>query len=107
MATFIASAMWLLDTKTITISQPSDDNIHYAILSHRWGKENEEVSFADIQRPKFMWHKKGYQKVKKFCKQAYKDGYKYAWVDTCCIDKSSSSELQVGHTIPGKSSTEH
>jgi hypothetical protein len=22
-----------------------------------------------------------------------KDGYKYAWIDTCCIDKSNSSEL--------------
>ncbi|KUI59526.1 Vegetative incompatibility protein HET-E-1 [Cytospora mali] len=27
------------------------------------------------------------------CWQAAKDGLKYAWVDTCCIDKSSSAEL--------------
>ncbi|KAK9311339.1 heterokaryon incompatibility protein-domain-containing protein [Lipomyces starkeyi] len=30
-----------------------------------------------------------------FCgKQALKDGYTYFWVDTCCIDKSDSAELQ-------------
>ena len=28
------------------------------------------------------------------CNQAKRDGYKYAWVDTCCIEKNSSAELQ-------------
>ncbi|KAI5984773.1 hypothetical protein EDC04DRAFT_2615580, partial [Pisolithus marmoratus] len=35
----------------------------------------------------------GYQKIIKCCKQAKKDGYKWLWIDTCCIDKRSSSEL--------------
>lgn len=34
--------------------------------------------------------KRGYQKVKNFCKHA---NHQYVWVDTCCIDKSSSAEL--------------
>lgn len=37
--------------------------------------------------------KEGYQKILKTCHQAVADGLKYAWVDTCCIDKRSSSEL--------------
>jgi len=37
--------------------------------------------------------KKGYEKIKRCCEVALSDGFKYAWVDTCCIDKSSSSEL--------------
>ncbi|KAF2440849.1 HET-domain-containing protein [Karstenula rhodostoma CBS 690.94] len=86
--------MWLLDTKTITLSQQSDDNVRYAILSHRWGNDNDEVSFTDIQHPRSMPRKKGYDKIEKCCKQALRDGYKYAWVDTCCIDKRSSAELQ-------------
>ncbi|MCJ1286389.1 hypothetical protein MMC26_005734 [Xylographa opegraphella] len=35
----------------------------------------------------------GYKKIKNCCKQAVSDGFDFVWVDTCCIDKSSSSEL--------------
>ncbi|KIK14200.1 hypothetical protein PISMIDRAFT_117416, partial [Pisolithus microcarpus 441] len=35
----------------------------------------------------------GYQKIIKSCEQAKKDGYRWLWIDTCCIDKRSSSEL--------------
>jgi hypothetical protein len=37
--------------------------------------------------------KAGYRKIR-FCeKQAAKDGLQFFWVDTCCIDKSNSTEL--------------
>ncbi|KAH8624253.1 hypothetical protein IG631_20992 [Alternaria alternata] len=36
---------------------------------------------------------KGYIKIKRCCEQAKQDGYRWAWVDTCCIDKRSSAEL--------------
>jgi hypothetical protein len=37
--------------------------------------------------------KAGYRKIR-FCgKQASDDGIRFSWVDTCCIDKSSSAEL--------------
>jgi hypothetical protein len=64
----------------------------YAILSHTWGEDDEEVSFADLTQG--LGHSKvGYEKLR-FCgKQAEKDGLRYFWVDTCCIDKSSSAEL--------------
>ncbi|KAK4675307.1 hypothetical protein QC764_0076640 [Podospora pseudoanserina] len=35
----------------------------------------------------------GEKKIDMTCRIAKKDGYQYAWVDTCCIDKSSSAEL--------------
>ncbi|KAF1951903.1 HET-domain-containing protein [Byssothecium circinans] len=39
-------------------------------------------------------NKTGYNKIQ-FCgQQAERDGLRYFWVDTCCIDKSSSAELQ-------------
>jgi hypothetical protein len=38
-------------------------------------------------------HKAGYSKITYACGQAQKDGYRYVWVDTCCIDKRSSAEL--------------
>jgi hypothetical protein len=37
--------------------------------------------------------KAGYGKIQFFGEQARRDGLQYFWVDTCCIDKSSSAEL--------------
>ncbi len=68
-----------------------DDVPQYAILSHTWGVE--EVSFKDLTDGTGK-NKLGYAKIR-FCgDQACRDGLRYFWVDTCCIDKSSSAELQ-------------
>jgi len=62
----------------------------YAILSHTWG--DEEVTFQNLFRGTST-HLSGYRKIA-FCgKQAVKDGLKYFWVDTCCIDKRNLPEL--------------
>ncbi|KAI7353540.1 hypothetical protein KC354_g11480 [Hortaea werneckii] len=62
----------------------------YAILSHMWS-EGEEVLFQDvIQRHA---RGRGLEKVIAALSRARADGYSYVWVDTCCIDKSSSAEL--------------
>jgi hypothetical protein len=64
----------------------------YAILSHTWGTDEEEVSFKDLMDGRGE-SKPGYRKIR-FCgRQAAKDGLGFFWVDTCCIDKSSSAEL--------------
>jgi len=66
----------------------------YAILSHTWGED--EVTYQDIlQRGQRSTTKKksGYNKIKQTCDTALLQGFTYVWVDTCCIDKSSSSEL--------------
>jgi len=67
-----------------------DDVPQYAILSHTWGAE--EVTFRDMM-DNTIKSKAGYDKIR-FCgEQARSDGLKYFWVDTCCIDKSNSTEL--------------
>jgi hypothetical protein len=64
----------------------------YAILSHTWGSDGEEITFEDIANGTGC-NKTGFQKLC-FCRnQAKIDGLHYFWVDTCCIDKSNSSEL--------------
>lgn len=67
----------------------------YAILSHTWLKPEEEVLFADVidETTELPTDKAGYRKLEGSCRQARKDGYDYIWIDTCCIDKSSSAEL--------------
>ncbi|KAH8816669.1 hypothetical protein F5884DRAFT_229854 [Xylogone sp. PMI_703] len=65
----------------------------YAILSHTWGADDEEVTFKHLMEGTGK-SKAGYKKIQ-FCgEQAAKDELQYFWVDTCCIDKSSSAELQ-------------
>ena len=64
----------------------------YAILSHTWGADDEEVTFRDLVDGTGSG-KVGYRKLN-FCgRQAMEDDLQYFWVDTCCIDKSSSAEL--------------
>jgi hypothetical protein len=64
----------------------------YAILSHTWGANGEEVTYEDLIKCAGK-HKPGYNKIKFCVKQADLDGLKYFWVDTCYIKKSSSAEL--------------
>ena len=68
-----------------------DDIPRYAILSHRW--EAEEVTFRDLTDGTGK-NKTSYNKIQ-FCgEQARRDSLQYFWVDTCCIDKTNSVELQ-------------
>lgn len=65
----------------------------YAILSHTWGEDGDEVTFQDLENKTYK-SKAGYYKIR-FCgEQAEKNELEYFWVDTCCIDRSSSAELQ-------------
>ena len=107
--------MWLLSTDRAELhSFHSPDIIPggYAILSHVWG-ENEQT-FQEIQQLQIACatssvdliahHKYGpamslnprdhvCEKIRKTCLVAESYGYNWVWNDTCCIDKSSSSEL--------------
>jgi succinate dehydrogenase flavin-adding protein (antitoxin of CptAB toxin-antitoxin module) len=62
----------------------------YAILSHTWDKQ--EMTLQDMhhsEQEKFTC----FEKVDRCCKLVAKEGFEYVWIDTCCIDKTSSSEL--------------
>lgn len=85
-------AMRLLHTRTRLLHEFTEVNVKpYAILSHTW--REGEVTFQDIHN-EYASKKPGYSKIEGSCKQALLDGWEYLWIDTCCIDKSSSSELQ-------------
>ncbi|KAH8767807.1 kinesin light chain [Hyaloscypha sp. PMI_1271] len=85
--------MRLLEHKNGEFSLTEDfgNETRFAILSHTWGAE--EVTFRDLTDGTGKG-KAGYRKLQ-FCgEQARRDGLQYFWVDTCCIDKSNSTELQ-------------
>ena len=81
------------DSGEIRLTEEFIDHIPvYAILSHTWGADSQEVNFKDFVAGSGQ-SKAGYQKIQ-FCgEQAARDGLRYFWVDTCCIDKSNNSEL--------------
>lgn len=88
--------MRLINTESLTLEEFMGSGSHvpqYAILSHTW--EEDEVTFQDFGGPdrEAASRKKGFFKIAKTCELARAGGFNYAWVDTCCIDKSSSAEL--------------
>ncbi len=77
----------------LSLVEYHDTNIpRYAILSHTWGADGEEVTFKDLMEGTGK-NKAGYRKIEFCSKQAASNGLQYFWMDTCCIDKSSSAEL--------------
>jgi hypothetical protein len=90
--------MRLINTQTLQLEEFWDGGWswmrgpQYATLSHTWG--SEEVTLQEIQGDRtLIKHKSGFSKIRDTCKQAKQDGYPYVWIDTCCIDKTSSTEL--------------
>lgn len=97
--------MWLLNALTYRLqyfNSPRDDQLTefggYTILSHTWGEE--EVLFHDMKPTSTkaelaakLSQKAGWKKIEYICQQTIKDQLMWTWIDTCCIDKSSSAEL--------------
>ena len=106
--------MRLLDTHTgkFVEKDPRKEEFKYAILSHTWDRCGEQTyqqltkiqerynakswfpTWSNSPPSSRIWkdHKLS-RKIRDACAVARKDGYRYIWIDSCCIDKTSSSEL--------------
>jgi hypothetical protein len=85
--------MRLLHSKNLYLSSFLEEEApSYVILSHTW--EEEEVTFDDLRRPEDAKRLKGWAKIVGAANLARATGCDWIWIDTCCIDKSSSAELQ-------------
>ncbi|KAK0752765.1 heterokaryon incompatibility protein-domain-containing protein [Schizothecium vesticola] len=86
--------MRLINTTTLALREFwGNDTPRYAILSHTW--EEEEITYQQFTQ---LSHEelakfKGFDKIRRTCQLAQHSKIEWAWVDTCCIDKSSSAEL--------------
>ncbi|KAL6901202.1 HET domain-containing protein [Trichoderma evansii] len=86
--------MRLINTGTFELEEFSDvEPPPYAILSHTWGRDFEELTYFDVKNGMIDKPGIGSFKFRHCCEQAQKDSLKYAWIDTCCIDKTNLVEL--------------
>ena len=96
--------MRLLNTRTGEFQWfENPREVRYAILSHVWSTDlrKPEQSFETTHgilkahsssdtSPALAQYA---EKIQRVCKVALKDGFEFVWVDSSCIDKSSSAEL--------------
>ncbi|KAI1270805.1 heterokaryon incompatibility protein-domain-containing protein [Xylaria sp. FL0933] len=94
--------MRLLKTKRYALVETNDiphPFPQYAILSHTWISPKDEITYQDFKQRKGdiendIFKQKGWEKLKKYCDRAAKDGWDWAWMDTCCIDKTNPADTQ-------------
>jgi hypothetical protein len=77
--------MRLIHTTSLEIREflREDAIPRFVILSHTW--EDEECTLQqmqDLNNP-LLLVRKGYKKIQQCCTEALKDGYNWAWIDTC------------------------
>lgn len=82
-----------VDGKISLTKDLAGDIPQYAILSHTWGPDEEEVTYQDLVDGTGAG-KIGYEKIRFCAQQAARDSLQYFWIDTCCIDKADHTELQ-------------
>ena len=96
--------MRLLDTTTGQFAWFDDPrNVRYATLSHVWATEADpdfvpeqvyqEVLAIQSASPSSDVLLHFSVKIQHACAVARQHGFRYIWIDTCCIDKTSSAEL--------------
>ncbi|KAK0381196.1 hypothetical protein CLIM01_01435 [Colletotrichum limetticola] len=85
--------MHLINVHTRLLEEFHADKPKYAILSHTWGPDKEEISFREIKQGDTDKPGIGTIKLEGCLRQAKTDGLDYVWIDTCCIDKTNANEL--------------
>ncbi|PIL29247.1 hypothetical protein GSI_09296 [Ganoderma sinense ZZ0214-1] len=93
--------MWLLSTDRAELHYFSSSDAvpdGYAILSHTW--EGQEQSHQDVIAIGARCSADGTNprdfvcsKIHQSCVLAESHGFRWVWIDSCCIDKTSSTEL--------------
>ena len=89
----------LINTETLLLGAFPDSRhkVSYAIISHTWGSDADEVSFQ-VMMPGVLGSPRakdpGSAKIRD-TRQITREVKRprYAWVDTCCIDKASGVEI--------------
>ena len=95
--------MWLLSTDRAELhyfARSLDADGGYAILSHTWDGNEQSLQQVRAIQERCRTNRTNPRedpelspKIRECCILAEKHGYRWVWIDSCCIDKTSSSEL--------------
>lgn len=85
--------MRLINVHTLALESFTSGTPVYAILSHTWIKGQEVTLQAMEAGGPARDGLEGWRNNVACCERAAQDGWRYVWVDTCCIDKTNSVEL--------------
>ncbi|KAG1776044.1 hypothetical protein EV702DRAFT_1269102 [Suillus placidus] len=90
----LSSTLVHVDLRMEHIKDVVETYFHCVTLSHRW--EEKEPLLNDIQDKVVdeLNPVGGMVKLQSFCKTARAAGYRWGWIDTCCIDQTNNVELQ-------------
>ncbi|KAG1803189.1 uncharacterized protein BJ212DRAFT_992315 [Suillus subaureus] len=82
------------DIRTEHITEVAAFYFRCVMLSHMW--QGKEPLLHDIKDKVVYGFNPvdGIVKLQSFCKAARDMGYRWAWIDTCCIDQKNNVELQ-------------
>ncbi|RSL45363.1 hypothetical protein CEP54_014288 [Fusarium duplospermum] len=86
----VEELIWEGANRESVVTRLLSEIVKYAILSHRW-LPNDEPTFRDMIDGTAAGL--GREKLWNFCDMARTHEIMFAWSDTCCIDKSSSAEI--------------
>lgn len=86
--------MRLINAQTLTLEEYTDPVPPYAILSHTWGQQELDFRrFQELSGQEREAVKSGHSKIGQVCRIARQHGHGHVWVDTCCIDRSSTADM--------------
>lgn len=85
----------LLSTSVSKLQRKVNGFFRYAMLSHKWASAKDEPQYWQIKGSVYeMNAPREIRKLQQFCTTSKREGYRWAWSDTCCIDKTNNAELQ-------------
>ncbi|TBU59596.1 hypothetical protein BD310DRAFT_384045 [Dichomitus squalens] len=87
--------MRLLNTNTARLKEFAnhEEIPSYAILSHVWQQQEQTLQEVRSLDPQDCPRDHVSPKIRQCCIFAEAEGFEWIWIDTCCIDKTSSAEL--------------
>ena len=90
---FALSGQYRSNTMKVLLKRVIRKSVHYATLSHTWMRDTPgDITFQDWATRE--GNPPGNMKIVKFCNVAAQDHHvTLGWIDSVCINKESSSEL--------------
>ncbi|KAF4827487.1 Vegetative incompatibility protein HET-E-1 [Colletotrichum tropicale] len=85
--------MRLINVNTRALEEFHTKPPQYAILSHTWAPDGEELLYDHMIKGQTTRDCIGKTKLDGCCKQAKDDSLEYVWIDTCCINRANATEL--------------